>query len=151
MTNKEFIEKVTALFDPADMFEQDSFVDSYNNSKEVLTEIEELEIMEIRKEFTKWGTPERQAQVARIREIENVALTRVCGELGAPVTVHEEGGGEGEGEHVELVIHFPLIDRYALAHASYYSHHGIDYWQEWQECKPQEVTITQYVTITDKK
>jgi hypothetical protein len=64
--------------------------------------------------------------------------------LGTYEVVEKEGGGEGEGEHVYLVVHFPKHDKYIEATASYYSGSGICDWSDWSFVRPYEVTITKY-------
>lgn len=63
---------------------------------------------------------------------------------GPAILVHDVGGGEGGGEHVERVWHFPKHDIYLEATASYYSFDGISGWGEFYEVKPRQVMTTVY-------
>lgn len=71
--------------------------------------------------------------------------------LGRAFLVDSEGGEEGLGEHVHIVYHFPDHDVYLMREAFYFSYHGIDYWQDWYEVTPKEVTITRYYPKVDEE
>lgn len=59
--------------------------------------------------------------------------------------VHRQGGGEGQGEHVERVWQHLPSGRFLRATASYYSYDGISGWSDFEYVKPVEVTVTKYV------
>lgn len=65
--------------------------------------------------------------------------------------VHEEGGHEGGGEHVERVfaIHAPghEILGYMRVTGYYASYNGTDYNDDWTLVAPREVVVTEYYDI----
>ena len=65
--------------------------------------------------------------------------------------VHAEGGGEGEGEHVERVfaIYAPGNETlgYMRVTGFYQSYNGTDYNDDWTLVEPREVVVTQYFDI----
>lgn len=63
---------------------------------------------------------------------------------GPAILVHNLGGGEGGGESVERVWHFPKHDIYLKATAYYYSYDGISGWSDLYEVKPRQVMTTVY-------
>lgn len=60
-------------------------------------------------------------------------------------TVVEDFGGEGLGDTVRVVVHFPEDDLYFKSEGSYASYDGSD-WSDadWEEVRPKEKTITVY-------
>lgn len=64
--------------------------------------------------------------------------------IGKVEEVAREGGYEGQGEHVEIVIKLTALDLYFKATAYYASYNGIDDWQDWELVKPVERLVTFY-------
>jgi hypothetical protein len=66
--------------------------------------------------------------------------------------VYEEGGGEGEGEHVEVV--YSLTDGlhliYFAVYGYYDSYNGTEWSLEAVRVEPKEVTQTQYFPLKVK-
>lgn len=68
------------------------------------------------------------------------------GQFFGKVTEVFQEGGEGEGEHWEVVYHFEDHDVYMQLTGSYYSHDGtyFDTWDDITEVRPVQKTITVY-------
>lgn len=49
------------------------------------------------------------------------------------------GGGEGEGENVELIIVSLVTGNFYNNYADYYSYDGISNWGDWEQVRPVEV------------
>lgn len=60
--------------------------------------------------------------------------------------VHSNGGGEGEGEHVERVLEFKVGKQVTFLRTTgfYSSYNGTDWSEEWSVVYPRQVVITQY-------
>lgn len=61
--------------------------------------------------------------------------------------VYTQGGFEGEGEHVERVVHFEDHGVYIRLTGCYYSYHGIEWDDDYEEVVPKEKTIIVYEEI----
>lgn len=55
------------------------------------------------------------------------------------IVIAREGGGEGEGEHVELIVQSTSTGYFYRSTAEYYSYDGIDYWTDWELVEPKLV------------
>lgn len=94
----------------------------------------------------KWEDPEYQVCRKEYNDLRNSEIAKELAALdfGRIIEVERDGGGEGEGEHVQYTVYFEKFNKYVQATASYYSYHGVDYWSEWEIVRPYEETITVY-------
>ena len=75
--------------------------------------------------------------------------------LGVVTNVYSEGGGEGSGEHVEVVLRVepPMTDyneslvRYFRKTGYYSSYEGTVWDGAFEEVEPRKVTVTQYFAV----
>lgn len=79
-----------------------------------------------------------EAQEAKVKEL-----------FGEYELVLEEGGGEGEGEHVEHVWHFKDHDVYIQALGNYQSYNGTEWDGDFNEVRPKEVMVIQYEKVPE--
>lgn len=150
MTKEEFLNKVNELkLTPELAWNEFEIYDKndYHFTPEQQAELDKLEAYYESLPYVengRWSDEHRDAYCAiKDKKIE-FSIARFS-ELGPIEEVYREGGGEGEGEHVEIVLYFENFGYYLAGYASYYSYHGIDYWQDWVFVKPQERMITEYV------
>lgn len=67
--------------------------------------------------------------------------------IGDTNTVRSIGGGEGEGEYVERVIHFKNYNCYVKITGFYTSYNGTDWHSDFIQVEPYEKVITDYKSI----
>ena len=67
-------------------------------------------------------------------------------EYGIYELVYSEGGGEGEGEHVDRVYKVTIGTEFLYLRRTghYDSYNGIDWNNDWAVVYPREVVVTQY-------
>lgn len=70
--------------------------------------------------------------------------------LGKFKEVHSHGGGEGGGEYVERIYHFIDHDVYVRTTGGYYSHHGIEWDDDFEEVFPRKTIVTVYETKKER-
>jgi hypothetical protein len=76
-------------------------------------------------------------------------VVEVKGQQFAVKKVFSEGGGEGEGEHVEVIFEFKLGKDVAYLRTTgfYESYNGTEWSGVWTEVEPREVVVTQYFPV----
>ena len=112
------------------------------NSKEVIEYLDQFDLVD-----SKWDgqyDSDKLKEELHCEYLPDDISIKLKEDVGEYDIVNTVGGGEGGGEYVELVVHFKEHDVFLKATASYYSHHGIDYWQNWKEVTPKTKTVTYY-------
>lgn len=145
MTNQEFLSKIKALqLGPEDIWNDFEDVALLPEDQAKAAELQKLYEDTSKKRNGAWDDKTRAAWQAWV-DFEQASrkrkYTRVIGEF---KIVFQEGGNEGEGEHVELVVFFEEHNKYLRAFANYYSYDGISNWQDWKVVTPKEKTVTYY-------